>query len=171
MADFAGIVVDLTEVNAKLAKALRAAGDLTPAWRRARGPLRKDQREHASSTAGPDGAWAPLSRQTLERRLANAATRKRQAGKTVKRRRSHSRRTLKQRRLLGRLPGLIDVKLTPTSMIASSKVRWAGAHQRGETVGRGVRLPTREFLWASPQLIDHVCQILCDHLMVPWGVR
>lgn len=166
---FVGVIVDLTTLDAKLAKAMRAAGDLTPAWRKSRGPLRKDQREHAQSTQGPSGAWSPLARSTLERRLSNAATKKRQSGKSVKRRRSHSRRTLKQRRVLGRLPSLIDVKITPTSIIASSKVKWAGAHARGETVGRGVRLPTREFLWASPELVGNVCKILRDHLLLPWG--
>lgn len=150
-----------------LAKALRAAKDLRPAYREIRKPFREDQREHAKKAEGPDGSWAPLAQSTLARRARDAKAKRHAAGgKTGRAKRARRRRrTLKQRRVLGRLPTMLDVRITRMSLIATSKVPWGDAHFSGATVGKGVKLPARPFLYVSDALEQKVVEIFQAHVL------
>lgn len=162
-------IVDTSEFDAATAAALKACRDLRPAFRELRKPFRQDQKEHAKDAKGPDGPWAPLARATLERRAADARAKRRAGGGLAgkARRARRRRRVLKQRKVLGRLPFLLDVQVTRDSLIGMSKVLWGDAHFSGKTVGKGVKLPSREFLYVSDELARKVVDVLGRHVTEP----
>lgn len=159
-------ILHTQEVDEALARGIRASKDLRPAWREIRKPFRDDQRAHAKEAEGPDGAWPPLAQSTLARRARDAAAKRRAkgglAGKVKRARRR--RRVLKQRRVLGRLPSIMDIQVTRTSLIATNKVSWADAHFSGRTVGHGVSLPKREFWFVSDALEQKIVTALGKHV-------
>lgn len=143
--------VDLSDVDRGIAGLVRASKDLTPVFRAARKPLRKDQREHAREAKGPQGSWPPRSPFTLDR---------------LKRKRKSRRGRV--RRILGRLPGAIDVRYDSTRIVATSQVAWSAAHQDGAVVGRGSKLPRRRFLYASDKLLKIIRLLMNAHIVKGW---
>jgi phage gpG-like protein len=108
--------------------------DLRPAWKDARPVLRADQREHAKKQAGPEGAWPARSSSTRVR--------------------SGNRR--RARKMLGRLPTSVSMRGERQRMIMRSPVAWSGAHQEGDRVGHGARIPARPFVYVSDRALEVV---------------
>lgn len=145
--------VDLSEVDRGIDAMTAAARNLGPAFKEAKKPVRKDQRDHAKSRQGPNGPWAPKSPLTRAREALAAKRR----GKRPR-----------VRRLLGRLPGAIAVESNRVRVVARSKAWWSGVQQDGGTVGRGARLPARPFLWASDALKEVIKVIFERHIKGRW---
>jgi hypothetical protein len=125
------VKVDMRELEHGLA-AMCSTRTLTEVARRLRKPMRADQRDHARKMEGPDGSWPPR-----KKRLGR--------GKAAKKR--------NRRKLLGRLPGAIKVYARGEVVTAESLAKWAEAHRTGARVGRGAKLPIRDFLWISDGLM------------------
>lgn len=145
--------VDISAVDRGLDALTRAARDLGPAFKEARKPVRKDQRDHAQRRQGPDGPWQPKSRLTRAREAL--------AAKRAKRR-------PRTKRLLGRLPGAIKVESNRWRVVARSKSRWSNVHQEGGTAGRGARIPARPFLWVSDALEAALRFVFERHILGRW---
>lgn len=128
----------------------------TKVFREARGPARFDQNHHDRKEEGPDGHWPALHPSTIARYAKLARS---------KRRRS------KPRKLLGRLPKALISIVTSQSLIVRSRVPWASAHQNGAIVGRGARLPRRQFLWISDWLVTRTAQLFREALLKAWRDR
>lgn len=105
---------------------------LAPAFKALKAPLRADQLEHADAKAGSDGGWAPRAASTLAR---------------------HKYKPRLPRKLLGRLPRAVKYLASGRGVSGESLVGWSGAHQDGEVVGHGARLPKREHLWISAKML------------------
>jgi hypothetical protein len=78
------------------------------------------------------------------------------------------RTTKSRKRLLGRLPSAVKVIMTSTSVSVRSSVRWSGAHQDGDVVGHGVRLPPRTFLWVSDGMKTKAADLLRAAVAGEW---
>lgn len=155
--------VDWREVSAALKDAKAAGKDLRPVWRVIRKPLLEDQRNHAKAQAGPDGSWASHSRSYTLRRRARPRVR---VGPQLQRRRRRRRKVAPRRlRMLGRLPLALRVLSTRNSVSAISRVAWSGVHQTGGTVGRGRRVPKREFLWVGRGVLLYTVILLDKHVV------
>jgi len=111
-------------------------------------PLREDQTNHKRAQSGPDEAWPARSPETIAR--------------------AHGKRKL-PRTMLGRLPAAVSYKATPSALTGTSKVRWSGAHQEGETVGHGAHLPRREFLWISDEMMTLASNEVTSALVRAFG--
>lgn len=108
----------------------------------ARGPARFDLNHHDRYEEGPDGKWPALAPSTV------AAYARRAKGK---------RRRGKPHKLLGRLPRALVSRVTANKLTVLSRVtKWSMAHQAGGIVGRGSRLPRRQFMWISDWLKGRV---------------
>jgi phage gpG-like protein len=88
------------------------------------------------------------------------------AMKTIALRKPTKRSTPK--RLLGRLPGAVVYKIGELFIRATSRARFGGAHQFGGTVGRGVKLPQRMFLWLSDKLRTTAADVLGNYVVKGW---
>lgn len=155
--------VDLAHVEAGLARLHDAGHDLSAVFRASRKDLRLDQRDHAKHEQGPEGRWPALSPYTAIRRLARR-------GRQGSRRGRHRIGPLKLKggRILGRLPGALDVKADRYGMIARSRAKWSGVHQDGGSTGRGQRVPARPFLWISDRLLRAVVVRIDEKLSAAW---
>lgn len=151
--------VDLSDVEKGLRKLdkLTSGSGLRPILVQLRKPLRADQRAHAKAEEGSGGKWPSRAASTvaaikLRRRAA------RRARKSGLKRRSIA------RRLLGRLPGALDVRIEGKSLIARSKVAWSGAHQDGDS-----HVPAREFLWISDGVLEDAATVTGDAMLKAFG--
>lgn len=160
--------LDLGEVDRAIETVETRAKRLGPAFRELRKPFRADQASHAKSEEGPNGKWPARSPLTEARRRArNRGVRQTKAMKTIALRKATKRSTPK--RLLGRLPGAVAYKVGELFIRATSFAKKiGGAHQQGATVGRGVRLPKREFLWPSAKLLDTAFDVLGKYVVKGW---
>lgn len=147
------IRVDLESLHGNLRAMDRQARNLTGYYRELRAPLREDQTQHAKEQSGPDGAWQPRSPFTIAKMAAA--------------RRAGSRR--RDRKLLGRLPRAITVRADSKGARAVSLVKWSMAHAQGARVGRGARLPQRQWLWLSPRIIQLAGEIAAKYCASVWG--
>lgn len=154
--------VELSDVEKGLIGLDLKASAMRPVFNELRAPLREDQKEHAQQEQGPEGKWPARSRKTMARLGA------RRRGRTAKGRRRSRRRP---GRLLGRLPGILDVRARSTSLSAESKAKWSGIHQDGGTAGRGARIPPRPFLWISDRFFDLSVELFAAVLELGWGGR
>jgi len=164
-----GVYVDLTELDRALADVEVRGKRMGPAFRALRRPLRQDQRSHARSEEGPDGAWPTRSPLTEARRVArNRRVRITKAMRTIAPRRFAPRSTPKQ--LLGRLPAAMVVVVGELFVRATSRVPWAGIHQEGGSAGHGrrVRIPKRLFLWLSDKFLEETRAVLAAHIVKGW---
>jgi len=168
-----GTSVDLRDVLDGLEKLQRAGKDLRPVFRELRPALASDLREHGTRRESPDGVWAPWSASYVDRmmgrkgmRLKGARGRGELPGALTKR---GARRL--QRPILGKLPALFKFSIERLALEAKSIVPWAGAHQHGDTVGRGARLVARTFAWASDSLVGLLVEKARAHLLWAWNRR
>lgn len=111
-------------------------------------PMRQDQRDHARAMEGPDGRWP--GRKRLGGRGKKALRRNR-------------------RKLLGKLPGATIVYARSGTVTAESRAKWAEAHRKGAIVGRGAKLPPRDFLWISDGLMTTAAAELQEAVLRAWG--
>lgn len=73
-----------------------------------------------------------------------------------------------RRKPLGRLPGAVRTELTADAVSVVSKVGWSQAHIDGDTVGHGVKLKPRIFLWISDGLATKAADTLRDAVLEGW---
>lgn len=144
------VTVDIGDVEEGLAAMERRARALGPTMRTLVKPMKDDQRNHKSAKEGPDGSWPARAASTIAR--------------------AHGKRKL-PRNPLGRLPTAVAYAVTPSSITGTSKVRWSGAHQDGDRVGRGSRLPARPFLWLSDEFVNLAERELADALVTAYGAH
>ncbi len=142
-----GAKVDMREIE----KGLEAMADPKVVDRAARAlkkPMRDDQRDHARQAEGSDGTW-PARKRLVGR------------GKKVLRR--------NRRKLLGKLPRATIVYARGGVVTAMSRAKFSLAHQDGARVGRGAKLPKREFLWISDGLLTTAAAELQEAALRGWG--
>lgn len=142
--------VDLGDVDTGLVAIERRAHALGPVMQSLKKPLRDDQTNHKRAQSGPSGAWPARSPETIAR--------------------AHGKRKL-PRAILGRLPAATSYKATPTAVTGTSKVRWSGAHQDGDVVGHGARLPAREYLYISDEMLELASNEVATALVNAFGGR
>ena len=140
--------VDIGDVETGLDAMERRARALGPVMKSLTKPLRDDQKNHKRAQSGPSGSWARRSEATIAAK--------------------HGKRKL-PRTILGRLPTAVSYKTTPSSVTGTSRVRWSGAHQDGATVGHGARLPAREFLWISDEMMTLADNEIADAMVRAFG--
>lgn len=124
-------IVARVNANGVLAALLKLKSfDVTNTLKGLRAPMHQDQRDHRDHEQGPRGKWQPLASTTKA---------------------SYARRGMRRnRRILGRLPTARTAQVTRNTLYMRSRVKWSLAHQDGPTrVGRGSRIPNRQFLWMS----------------------
>jgi phage gpG-like protein len=165
---FIGADVDIRDVNRGLRKVAEFGGNPRLILLPLRKPLRADQRAHAKAQEGSGGKWRPRAASTVEaiKGRRRAARRARKAGERTRK----SKRSMSPR-ILGRLPGAIDVKVEGRALVARSKVDWSLAQQDGGRVGRRrrTRIPGREFLWISDRMLDTAADDTADALATSFG--
>lgn len=142
------ITVDLGDVEEGLAAMEHRARALGPTLHSLAKPMKDDQRNHKVAKEGPDGAWPARAASTIAR--------------------AHGKRKL-PRSPLGRLPTAVKWDVGPSSISGTSKVRWSGAHQDGDRVGRGSKLPARPFLWLSDEFVNLARGELAGALVAAYG--
>lgn len=109
--------------------------DIKAVFLKLRKPMHYDQRDHRDRQRGPQGPWQQLAPSTKARYAREGKRR--------------------NRRILARLPNARYTIVTARALTMRSRVRWSMAHQDGPTrVGRGARLPQRQFLWISKRLLQ-----------------
>jgi phage gpG-like protein len=164
--------VDIRKVERALRAARRAGVDLRPVWKKLRKPLRDDQKEHGKEQQGPDAKWAPLAPATLAQRATKRA-RLAEMKRGVARRRIVSRRrrrkAYRQRRILGRLPYLLELTSSKLALRATSKARWSLVHQEGGVAGKKARIKARPFLWISKKLLRLTAATVREHVAEAWS--
>jgi phage gpG-like protein len=69
-------------------------------------------------------------------------------------------------RLLGRIPSSMFSKVAKGTLTVDSKIPWAGAHNEGDTVGHGAKLPARPFNYLEPVDVDVLVEILVNRMLV-----
>jgi phage gpG-like protein len=142
--------VNIGDVLKGMAAMERRCGALGDAFRKLRKPMSADQKDHGKRQAGPFGAWARRAPSTLAAYRAK--------GKRAP-------------RPMGRLPRAISYTSDQTAVRGASRVRWSDAHMTGATVGRGVRLKARPFMWLSRSLLDVAEETIGRVLVVAYGGR
>lgn len=140
--------LEMGEVEEALREMVRRGQDLKPAMKIIRREMREELLDNAMNGVGPDGPWAPRAPSTV-------AARRKGSGRA--------------KRLLGRLPSVVQYTHDNARVTATSRARWSGAHQEGSTVGRGARLPARTFLWISDNLLQVSKRVLERFLINGWG--
>ncbi len=135
------VTVSIVEVERALDRVGRFGMDMGKIHEALRRPLMRDQREHRSKQTGPGGAWRPLSPFTIEKQKAQA----RRKGKR------------RPRLMLGKLPTAFKIEVTRQSLKLTSRVKWSGAHQEGNSADE---LPARPFFWLSPKVMREFVAII-----------
>ena len=144
------LTVSLAAVEKGVDAMIRAGLHLGDVFRAARADMRTDQLEHGRAQEGPEGKWPPRAAATIEKLRAS-------------RRRS--------RRPMGRLPREIDYKSSDTGVRGESRVPGSLAHMIGDRVGRGARLPVREFMWMSEKFLGKVAERVVSKVIDGFGGR
>jgi phage gpG-like protein len=118
-------------------------------WFRELAPAaRADQRDHARHQEGPEGRWPRRDPDTVA---------------------APSRKRLRRRRVLGRLPGAIKVQVHPDAIEIRSRVAWSNVHQEGGTAGHGASMPARPFLWWSEEFLETAEEAALIYITRAWS--
>ncbi len=141
----ARIELDLRDVDKGISQAVRAGKNLKPVWNKLGPVLRKDLEEHQRRQEGPDGAWDKLSPETRGR-----------GGRP------------KRRIFSKKFAKAVSLVSNRTNLFAIHKVSWAIAHQLGEVVGRGVKLPARILFWLSDEFAELAVDEIGKHIAKGW---
>ena len=161
------VKADLKSLKKAFRAMERAGGNPKKVWRSLRTPLRKDQKDHMRSGEDSDRAkWKPLAASTIAKRLtetgrANKFTKK---GKKKKARTARSAKRGLGKLLSTRLVSGARVKVTRSAISITSKVPWAGVHQKGGRVGRGSKIPAREFFYIGDPLLKMANKAFALHI-------
>jgi hypothetical protein len=146
---YVAATVDISDVEKGLDAAQRRGHNLKPAFAELKKPMRDDQRDHGKRQRGPFGSWARRSPNTLAFY------------------RSHGRGRVP--RPLGRLSTAVKYTATAFGLSGESRAKWSEAQQEGGTVGRGVRLRARPFLWLSTKLLDLTEEVIERTILGAYG--
>lgn len=176
MADFVDVRVNLADVENGLEAMKRAGGEMGRVFRALKPFALADQAAHRISGMGPDGPWPARARSTQDRlqersRLVVTRTQttrgKRSNGFRVG---SGSRIRTRRRAVepLGTLPRAIRIRADQAGITIEAMIEWASAHRDGATVGRGSRLPARDFLWWSEEFVELAVTSIEEFVIVPW---
>lgn len=90
-----------------------------------------------------------------------------QAGKKV----SIGKRAIEKHKLLGKLAGSIEAKISKGQLTIQSRVPWSEAHNDGDIVGHDAVLPARVFLELTPEDIEMFVQIAQDYMLEKSGLK
>lgn len=155
--------VDESDVLKGLAAVRAKAGDLRPVFRVMKPILAMDVRSHFQAEDGGEGGhWAPRAPSSVERIAHLTGSRHRRGKKKGQFTKRGLRRLGNQ---LGRLLGAWMFSMSTGALRMASRVPWAKAQQLGETVGRGSRLPSRGFMWASDDVRKFFTEAVRKHLV------
>ncbi len=121
--------------------------DLRPVWKDAKKPIRADIADHRNRQSGPDGKWAPRASST---RL--------KAG-----------RRGRPRKILGKLPTGLTTKSDRRKIAMASRAPWSEVQRSGGTAGHGAKIPARNFLYASDNVLWVIAGLIKRHLIKIWG--
>lgn len=169
--------VDFGFDDRKVRRGLRKMADqrkrLSKVFRQLRPVLREDLLQHAEAEESPSGKkWKPRAESTVARVEKRASTHTRVVRERRKRKmhgpQRETRVSKKMTSVLGTLPLSVSTKTRGHSLTAKSRVEWSGVHNEGGTVGRGARLPEREFVAFSPSFLGTAEEELIDFVHEGW---
>lgn len=164
--------VNLADVDKAIRESKALAGELGRVFRALKPWAKRDQLDHAARTQGPNGPWPVRARATLERRQqrARVVVTRRQTTRARKGGGAGASIVTRQRATwpLGTLPRSIRYRSERDALRASSGIDWAQAHIDGAIVGRGAKLPARDYLWFSDPFLDMVAATIEDFVIAPW---
>jgi phage gpG-like protein len=123
-----------------------------------RKPMKSDQLDHAKTKKNSDGSpWAPRAAWRVQKRGKHAGKPKRRKGRT--------------RQLLGRLTSPSTWQRTGRTWSAGyrSRADFSGVQQDGGKVGRGSKIPAREFLYFSDKFMDEASEIVGAAMVKSFG--
>jgi phage gpG-like protein len=69
-------------------------------------------------------------------------------------------------RVLGSMASSMFSKIAKGTLIVDSKILWAGAHNEGDTVGHGARLPARPFNYLEEIDVEVLTEVLISRMLV-----
>ncbi len=144
-----------------------AGRDFRPVWRKTRGAMRKDQRQHVRQQRASSGArWKPLAASTVEKRTKKARRRKKNFTRKGRLRKPVQKRL--DRILSGKILSFTETRMRHDFMEIRQSKEWAKVHQAGGRVGKGATVPAREFLWVSRSFVRIVAREMEIHLKNAW---
>lgn len=114
---------------------------------------RKDVRQHQRDRSGPDASWPARAASTQERARRAAKPKRRRGPKGG---------------LLGNLPRAWKVYTDTRGLKFLHRVAWAGVHDTGGRVGRGARVPRRQFAYWSPEFLDSAARQFRAFVLRGW---
>lgn len=169
------VTIDFSDPERGAAEMSRRADTLASVFQALKRPARQDQEDHAQKAMGSDGPWPRRAQATLDKLNERAA----RVVVSRRKRRNWNRgtqvtiRTTKRRVAstpLGILPKAIRYSARGDALVAKSAIArgWGSAHQQGATVGRGSRLPAREFLWFSDRFLEVMTEAIELHVIRGW---
>jgi hypothetical protein len=185
VAAVADVRIDWRDVDRGFAEMARRADTVSTVFHALKRPARQDQEDHARRAMGPDGPWPRRSVATAMKsddRSAKVRLSRRRNKKWAfdsKKSGAWSRGTqistmtvryAKAKGLLGTLPRstVYSVRGGDELVAGVRRPDWAGAHNTGAVVGRGARLPRREFLWWSDRFLEVMTAAVEQHVMSGW---
>lgn len=145
---FVSATIDIGDVEKGIEAMERRGRTLHPAFSELKKPMRSDQKEHGKQQRGPFGTWARRASSTIE---------------------AYRERRKRVPRPLGKLLSAVQTRANAWSVSVESRVAWSDAHQEGATVGRGVRLKARPFLWLSKKFLDTAEDVFERVLLAAYG--
>ncbi len=154
--------VDLRQFDRAVRRMIKGGADVRPALRKVRPAFRKDQREHMKNQeSSTGGKWPKLAAATRAKRLKKGQfqffTKRGKLKKSAKRK--------LDRVLSAKLNAGAKIKIHAREINFRARPSWAGVHQKGGVVGRGSRVPKREFLWVSDPFLKVMAQRIAEHLI------
>lgn len=170
-------VVDISSVHEMFRTLEGRSADLRVPFRQIRRDVNQDLLEHFEQKRGPAGGWPDWAASTEEKFLGwrnNRPTGRRAHGwgsranvhNRGKKRGQLTLRGAKRRgNVLGKLKSAWRFLIDKASLIAISRVPFSLAHQDGDIVGHGARLPARKHMWLSPEVVVRATRTLLDWVM------
>jgi len=151
------VKLDFSEVTQAHKRLSRAGRNLKPVWRKSAPLWKKDIRAAMKKREGPDGKHPRHAKATLAKKRQQRSS---PTGKKWKRKMA--------RGMLGKLWAPLTLTYNREAMRLVSKISWAGAHQEGATVGRGVSLPERTHIYVTAPVLDYVLKLINRRLKKAW---
>ena len=131
-------------------------------FKRQRPLLKDDQKEHFENLEGTTSQWPPRASSSIRRARGN---KKKSFTKRGRLRKAAKRRLRNQ---LGRLKTFWKFRVTPQFLEIASGAQWAGIHQAGGVAGHGSRIPQREFVWISDDILRQFQDDYLNELIKAW---
>lgn len=173
MAEVVDVRLKLDDVERAIKATKELAHELARVMRALKPWAKRDQLEHAARTMGPDGPWPVRARSTLERRerRARIVVTKTQSTRARKGAGVGAKIVTRQRATwpLGTLPRSIRYRAERDALRAAGvPPDIAEAHREGAIVGRGAKLPARNYLWFSDNFVGKAAATIEDFIVQPW---